>query len=480
MSRNAMLWLLWIMLTVPAGLFVLVVIVYGGNRSFLLIGKTSSGHHQIELACDACHTSVFGGAEVLQEACVNCHGAELKLANDAHPKSKFTDPRNADRTAILDARYCVTCHQEHRPKITRAMGVTLPNDFCFHCHHDIAEDRPSHKGLKFTTCASSGCHNFHDNRALYQDFLEKHAGETDQLTTQRTALIAFLKNKENAIKVPRALMAADADAPAEHKRDEAIVTDWAADAHARSGVNCSDCHGTKAEPGRFIASPGLDICQGCHTKQAQTFTEGKHGMRLREGLRASNDGPFGLFKAKALASMTPAEARLPMKADAAHATLNCSSCHSPHRYDLKAAAVESCAGCHDDRHTRAYFGSMHYELFTAEMKGAQPPGSGVSCATCHMPIVETRDEDGRKLSIVTHNQNDNLRPSDKMVRSVCASCHGLQFTLDSLADAELVAKNFTGKPTVRIESIEWAQRRSKERRGNANDRSVGKEAHDNK
>ncbi len=148
MSRTAMLWLIWIGLTVPVGAFVLTLIIYGGNRSFLLIGKTTNGHHQIELACDACHTSPFGGAEVLQDACVNCHGAELKAANDSHPKSKFTDPRNADRVEILDARYCVTCHQEHRPGITQALGVTMPTDYCYLCHHDIADDRPSHLGLE--------------------------------------------------------------------------------------------------------------------------------------------------------------------------------------------------------------------------------------------------------------------------------------------------------------------------------------------
>lgn len=463
MSRTVMLWMLWIAITVPAGLYVLATIVYGGNRWFLLIGKTTSGHHQIELACDACHTSVFGGPDVLQEACVNCHGAELKAANDAHPKSKFTDPRNADRTAILDARYCVTCHQEHRPNVTRAMGVTLPTDFCINCHSDIAEDRPSHKGLAFNTCASSGCHNFHDNRALYQDFLEKHAGERDQLSAQRTALVEFLKAKENSIKVSRALVAADANAPAEHLRDGKLVADWAADAHARAAVNCSDCHATKAEPGRFVASPALATCKGCHDKQALTFTEGKHGMRQRDGLLASNDGPLGLFKAAKLAPMTPAEARLPMKSDAAHAALTCNSCHSAHRYDLKSAAVEACTGCHDDRHTKAYFKSKHHDLFDREAKGALPPGSGVSCATCHMPIARTRDDSGRTSSFVMHNQNDNLRPNDKMVRSVCGQCHGLQFTLDALADTALIAKNFAGHPTVHIESIESAQRRTQER-----------------
>ena len=457
-----MLWMLWISLAVSATLFGLAAIIYGGNRSFLLIGKTTSGHHQIELACDACHTSVFGGADVLQNACVNCHGAELKAANDAHPKSKFTDPRNADRTAALDARYCVTCHQEHRSKITQAMGVTLPQDFCFKCHQDIAQDRPSHAGLAFTTCASSGCHNFHDNRALYQDFLVQHAGKPAQLETQKSRLIAFLQSRDNAIALPKAPAAAEADAPAQRK-SEALVEAWAKDAHSKAGMNCSGCHGVKAEPAVWIEVPGIETCKGCHGAEASTFVEGKHGMRLREGLFASRKGPFGLFQEEKLPPMTPAEARLPMKADAAHVAIGCNSCHSAHEYKTQLAKVEACAGCHNDAHTKAYFASPHYELFQKEAAGILPRGSGVSCATCHMPVIEARDADGRKIHFTTHNQNDNLRPNEKMVRSVCGDCHGLQFTLDALADPKLILRNFVDQPGIHIDSIEWAQKRVRER-----------------
>jgi hypothetical protein len=462
MSRNVMLWVLWITLTVPAGLFVIGVVVYGGNRSFLLIGRTTNGHHQIELACDACHTSVFGGAEVLQDACVNCHGAELKLANDTHPQSKFTDPRNADRTEILDARSCVTCHQEHRPGITRAMGVTMPNDYCFLCHSDIAEDRPSHKGLAFDSCASSGCHRFHDNRALYADFLIKHAGQPAQLEAQRVALLEYLKTKADAPPPATPLAAHDADAPAD-RRQASIVADWAVDRHAEAGVNCSGCHGLKDEPERWIEAPGLAQCQGCHAIQATTFTEGKHGMRLRQGMLATREDPFGLFKQSTLPPMTPAQARLPMKPDAHGEQLGCNTCHSPHKYQRAAARVEACSGCHDDAHTRAYFASPHYELLKKEIAGTLPPGSGVSCATCHMPVTEARNAHGEKAVFITHNQNDNLRPNEKMVRSVCGHCHGLQFTLDALADRALVTNNFKGKPSVHIESIEWALKRARER-----------------
>lgn len=463
MSRNALLWTLWIVLVTPVGILGVVVIVYGGNRSIFLIGQTTSGHHQIELACDACHTSIFGGPEALQNACVSCHGAELKEARDSHPQSKFTDPRNAARTAKLDARFCVTCHREHRPGITHAMAVTLPNDFCFTCHQDIGADRPSHKGLAFTTCASAGCHNFHDNRALYQDFLEKGDGQPDQLKAQRVALVRWLADNEEPPEKPP-LTAAQADAPEEHRGDPDIIAAWAGDAHARAGINCSGCHATEAESARWIEAPGLQTCKSCHADEARTFTEGKHGMRLRDGLLATRDGPLGLFKATPLPPMTPADARIPMKAAVHGTALGCATCHGAHDFDTQKASVEACLCCHDDTHSTAFKGSPHDTLHAKEVAGQLPPGSGVTCATCHMPRLRMRQKDGTRKVVVMHNQNDTLRPNEKMARSVCGDCHGLPFTLDALADPALITNNFAGHPSVHVESIEWALRHAERRR----------------
>ena len=47
-----------------------------------------------------------------------------------------------------------------------------------------------------------------------------------------------------------------------------------------------------------------------------------------------------------------------------------------------------------------------------------------------------------------------MLPNEKMIRSVCLNFHGLQFSLDSLADANLIKANFKGKPTKRIASLE--------------------------
>ena len=58
--------------------------------------------------------------------------------------------------------------------------------------------------------------------------------------------------------------------------------------------------------------------------------------------------------------------------------------------------------------------------------------------------------------VVEHNQNLNLRPNEKMIRGVCLNCQGLAFSIDALADRELVSNAFAGKPRVRIESVEMA------------------------
>jgi hypothetical protein len=442
--------------------------IYGGGvRAHLLIGATTSGHHQIELACNACHTSPFGGGPVLQSACLTCHAEELKLAKDTHPAKKFTDPRNADRLEKLEATSCITCHREHRPEITSAMGVTLPTDYCALCHGDIGKDRPSHVGLAFSTCASSGCHNYHDNRALYESFLVRHAKEPDL----KRSPVSKLRLAVNEPREPgKPLARADADAPADKLADAAMADDWLASAHAKAGVNCSGCHAPGARDGKAVAAawnakPDHTVCAGCHTHEATTFTQGRHGMRLAVGLKSGHAGLWGLLKDRPLSPMRPELARLPMSKAAHGHELGCTSCHSAHKFDTATGAqVDACLGCHTDKHSKAYLGSPHHKLWQAEMAGTGPEGSGVSCATCHMPRKTVEDESGLGRVIADHNQSDSLRPTEKMVRAVCAACHGLSFTLDALADAKLGERNYSGRPTVHVPSIDWALKRREERR----------------
>lgn len=457
-------WILWGLFTVIIGGYLAagMLLKSAANnpllapaRAMLLPGKTTHGHHQIELACESCHIGAFTDREKIQESCENCHGRELKDAGDKHPRSKFTDPRNADRLEKIDATLCVTCHVEHRPEITGRMGVTLAGDFCFSCHQDIAKDRPSHEGMAFDTCNSAGCHKYHDNRALYEDFLAKHMDEPKLLLKRwlpkrdfHDVVAEFPGYPSDRFPVKPQTAP---DAPPELMKSQNVVADWLATSHAQSGVNCSGCHqveatgknqaaGTKT----WVERPDHKVCATCHEPETKGFLAGKHGMRLAAGL----------------SPMTPAQARQPMHAKVGDQALGCTSCHGAHRFDTKKAAVESCLTCHRDEHTTAYEKSPHYTLWKKELAGELPPGSGVSCASCHMPRDEFRAPGGGgKRVLVQHNQSDNLRPSEKMLRPVCMNCHGLGYATDALADRKLVNSNFHGEPGVHIRSIDMVKQR---------------------
>jgi formate-dependent nitrite reductase cytochrome c552 subunit len=201
-------------------------------------------------------------------------------------------------------------------------------------------------------------------------------------------------------------------------------------------MECSACHG--AEPDGFAVPAAR--CGPCHASELETWQAGKHGVRT----------------ALALPPMQPSAARLPMHAAASGRELTCSACHAAHTDDRELAARSACLGCHSDDHSLAYASSRHAELFEAERRGAAPAGSGVSCATCHLP--EQSGEDGH--STTQHNQNDNLRPNEKMIRSVCNRCHGLAFSIDALADAALVRSNFNRAPAAHVVSLDMAARRA--------------------
>lgn len=450
-------WLMWLLLSVLAAAWLgYAMLSEKAEKTLFMPGPLSAGHHQLAEACDACHSDAFGGGEVLQQACVDCHGKDRVKPFDTHPAKKFKDPRNAELLANINALQCVTCHTEHRPEITAKDGLTQPVDFCFYCHQGIAKDRPSHEGMGFETCKDAGCHNFHNNRALYTDYLIKHLHQPPTLNEAVLPAKEFASVLDDIADYPRekypvvALGESDIDGGEHLKADTPIKTDWLETAHARSGVNCSACHVSSAEgeaDAEWDDHPDHTVCASCHGVEVRRFSGGKHGMRLKQGLTP----------------MTPAQARQPMKAEAAHEKLTCNSCHGGHRFDVKTAAVDACLGCHDDEHSLAYEKSPHYALWQQEIKGEAEAGSGVSCASCHMPRISYDVSEWMSRIIVEHNQSANLSPGTKMVRSSCQHCHGLEFTLDALADEVLLKNNFSGKPEVHIQTMDLAEKELKRR-----------------
>jgi hypothetical protein len=442
MTNGTKTWLILSMLGVGALAYVLA----NDEPRVFMPGPLTAGHHQYEQRCDICHGAAFGGGSEIQERCVTCHAQALYDARDSHGRRKFADPRNADRIARIDVTRCVGCHGEHRPQMTRESGVTVPRDFCSACHQDIATERASHKGMEFSTCAAAGCHKFHDNRSLYEAFLLKHADEADIAAEPRVPPRNFARvsRELEGQPLPTPLAPAQNDAPATIRANGTLLANWSASSHARAGVNCMDCHKAPQGDG-WIARPAYTSCARCHAHENGGFLAGKHGMRL----------------AARLPAMTPAQARLPMKSAARSHELGCASCHDAHGVNTQVAAVRACLRCHDDEHTKRYRDSIHYDLWKKELAGILPPGSGVSCATCHLPR-EVQRAQGRDLIRVQHNQSANLRPNEKMLRDVCLRCHGLRFALDALADPALVRANFDGQPNIHVESIDMARQRAQD------------------
>ncbi|MCB1669017.1 MAG: cytochrome c3 family protein [Porticoccaceae bacterium] len=438
------LWLLWLMITLSGAGYYAYQITLSDDKSEFLIGETSYGHYQIEMSCETCHTDPFGGTEVLQNACTNCHAEELERAHDSHPRKKFTDPREAFRLETIDARYCISCHKEHHQDRTHSMGVTLPDDYCFYCHQETVKERESHKGLTFDSCASAGCHNFHDNRALYENFLVSNAGQPWLLE------IARISAPSAAATFARAHISdTEVNFMEQKARFVDETTHWQGSSHANAGVDCGGCHATGEQRDMWIDKPEVGQCKTCHIHEVEGFSAGKHGMRLSTAVMGY-DG-----------AISPSESPLLFKKESLDVQHGCNSCHSAHSFDTKTASVDSCVGCHNDEHTLSFLSSPHGQLWQKHIAGDLDNSEAVSCATCHMPRM-SRKINGKEAIFVEHNQNDNFRPNEKMIRPVCMNCHGLGFTIDALADRELIKNNFSGKPGTHIESIEWSIERLKD------------------
>ena len=446
------IWFIWVGLVTLIMTYLTYTLISGEDKTVFMPGDMTGGHHQIGVACNTCHGKSFSDKESIQKTCISCHGEQRQKPFDSHPREKFTDPRNADRLENINALYCVTCHVEHKPELADKRGVTQASDFCVHCHTEVGKDRPSHKGMEFNTCASAGCHNYHNNRSLYTDFLVKHMDKPDLLDKNKVVEKEFASVLDEITSYPhdrypvKKLSLRDIDAPIKNqfKDTNEIRHDWLTTAHARSGANCTSCHMQKTEKDELVWTdePDHTACAQCHDIEVKHFTQGKHGMRLAQNL----------------SPMSTDKALLPMSSESLGTEVNCNSCHQAHQYKLDTASVDACLNCHTDEHSKAFKDSPHYQLWLKEQSGELPEGSGVSCATCHMPRVALDINDWLRRTVVQHNQNATLTPNEKMIRPACMNCHGLGFSIDSLADEHLIQNNFSAKPSIHIESIDMARK----------------------
>ncbi|MEO1520530.1 MAG: hypothetical protein AAFU78_07100 [Cyanobacteria bacterium J06633_2] len=232
---------------------------------------------------------------------------------------------------------------------------------------------------------------------------------------------------------------------------------WQTSAHALADVNCSSCH-LQGEPKAFVAQPNHESCQSCHESSVDTFLLGKHGIRLLEGQ----------------SPLTPAMARLPMKADVHNRQMNCNACHNVHSVNTVQASVDSCLSCHNDTHSLNYENSKHAELFAEDKALPRPSNQSVSCATCHLPR-QNIGSDSTPNVVVNHNNTFTLLPRDRMVSEVCMNCHGMEYAYNSIFDDELVTQNFTRPPSLQLQTLDMVRVLEAKRSGGSTGEAEGAE-----
>jgi len=256
-------------------------------------------------------------------------------------------------------------------------------------------------------------------------------------------MVLFMVGSTLAAPVPSALATTDQEL-------QEINQQWETSVHALNDVNCASCHQSE-ETKAFVAKPDHESCQSCHENSVDTFLLGKHGIRTLEGQ----------------SPLTPAMARLPMQHDAFDKQMNCNTCHNVHTVDTQQASVDACLTCHNDQHSLNYKNSKHAKAVFASSDSLPRPGAeSVTCATCHLPRTAQKKGDGTLLVKVNHNNTYNLKPADRMVGDVCMSCHGVEYSYNSIFDDDLVEANFDRPPTLSHQSFDLMRDAEKRRAGN--------------
>jgi len=180
-----------------------------------------------------------------------------------------------------------------------------------------------------------------------------------------------------------------------------VVSDWQLSLHSKSGVSCSNCHGsghTTFEDVDEVRIPTPDVCAQCHPQRVDEFSRGKHAlawaamnamptthllpMALVEGMK-------GCGACHKLGLKTEEEIQELKDAGEAFGIASCDACHTRHTFfKTEAQQPQACQTCHmgfDHPQWEMYSSSKHgvrhglQQLDIISDETAAP-----TCQTCHM------------------------------------------------------------------------------------------------
>ncbi|MBI4823159.1 MAG: cytochrome C [Nitrospirae bacterium] len=163
---------------------------------------------------------------------------------------------------------------------------------------------------------------------------------------------------------------------------------------SKAGIDCSTCHGnehSKMDDAHRAKMPTPETCEGCHSKQAGQFKEGKHHLAWIAAISM----PMWTQQPKAVVGtgykgcsgchkvgIKPEPERHSYR----YGNAQCDSCHTRHAFK-KAEALDprACQTCHmgfDHPQWEMWSTSKHGTIWQIEgSKSKRAP----TCQTCHMP-----------------------------------------------------------------------------------------------
>ena len=260
---------------------------------------------------------------------------------------------------------------------------------------------------------------------------------------------------------------------------------------SKKGVDCSSCHGSehkKMDDPKLAKMPTPETCAGCHKKQADQFTAGKHNLAWI----ASSSMPMMGHQPKAVAGEgykgCSSCHKIGVQPDAAktnyrYGHAQCDSCHTRHSFKKSEAQdPRACQTCHmgfDHPQWEMYSTSKHGTIWQIEgNKSKRAP----TCQTCHMSggdhnvmtswgflalrlpeddkdwmndrvailqalgVLDDKGTPTARLELVKAGRVARLtkeefqKERDRMINT-CGQCHGKEYAKGQLEAADMVVKD---------------------------------------
>jgi predicted CXXCH cytochrome family protein len=259
----------------------------------------------------------------------------------------------------------------------------------------------------------------------------------------------------------------------------------------KKGIDCSACHGSEhktMDDVKLAKMPTPATCAGCHKKQVDQFSAGKHNMAWiasssmpmmgHQPKAVAGEGYKGCSSCHKIGAKPEAE-----KAQIRYGHAQCDSCHTRHSFK-KSEALDprACQTCHmgfDHPQWEMWSTSKHGTIWQIEGKDSK---RAPTCQTCHMSngdhnvitswgflalrlpeddkdwlndrvtilqalgVLDDKGNPTARLDLVKAGKvarltKEEFQKEREKMTSICSNCHGASYAKKQLDEADLVVKD---------------------------------------